>query len=151
MRLRNPPILLVLALLNHGAAPHPAVLPAAPASAGQSDACATDFERLVRTVERNYAGYVLEVTAARRSAFERHTERLHAWAASAAGEACYFILRDFVAYFRDPHLFIFQSTRLDTAESTRRARGVDMTSIDEAQARAYYLRNVRRLDPLEGI
>jgi hypothetical protein len=76
---------------------------------------------------------------------------LRARAAAARGDDCYFVLRDFVAWFEDPHLFVFQSTRLDTAETARRARVVEVREIDEARVRQHLLRDRARLDPIEGV
>ena len=57
-----------------------------------------------------------------------------------SGDDCYFVLRDFVSWFDDPHLFIYESADLDSAESTRRAGAVAKRTITETSARSYFHR-----------
>ena len=56
-----------------------------------------------------------------------------------------------IAWFDDPHLFLYETSRLDTAETTRRARAVATMPINEASARVYFLSHARDLDPVEGV
>lgn len=102
-------------------------------------------------VEADYAGFGLEVTGARRRDYERAWASFTREAARAAGDDCLAALNHYVDWFHDPHLFVFQSGRLDTAETTRRAATVAELDLDEAQARATLERRAGHLDPIEGI
>lgn len=119
--------------------------------AGLLAGCADDVDGLARKVEQNYAGFQLEITGPRRARFDRLRDSLRTRALSAEGDECFFVLRALVDWFDDPHLFVFQSTRLDSAETTRRAAALDRTAITEADVRARLARQVAERDALEGI
>ncbi|MEO8449918.1 MAG: S41 family peptidase [Gemmatimonadota bacterium] len=140
------PIHLMMLLLAGGAGP--SRLPIASDTLGR---CADDLDRLVKKVEQNYAGFLLEVTGPGRAEFERHHARLRSRARAAVGDACFFVLRDLIDYFHDPHLFIYQNTDLDTGETARRAAAVQTVDLTEASARRDLDARQGRLDPLEGI
>lgn len=113
--------------------------------------CLQDLDGLRRTIEADYAGFVLEVAP--------HPERYHAAltaARSRAGSAktelaCFRVLNGLVTWFGDPHLFLYQSGRVDSAEVMRRARAVQHVSLDEAAAKAYFASRAGKLDAIEGI
>ncbi len=114
-------------------------------------ACRANLDSLAEAVARNYAGFLLEVTGGRRTRHDEALDRLRPRADAAAGGDCYIVLRDYVEWFADPHLFVFQSTRIDSAVTRHRME--TMTSVaapDEAAIRATLGRRPH-LDPLEGI
>ena len=113
--------------------------------------CATNLALLERKMLLDYAGYTLELKGDRLAAFAAMKGAAQRRASQTAGEDCYFVLRDFVAWFDDPHLFVFQSSRLDSAEATRRVATVRHMGVTEASAREYLHRRGARLDPIEGI
>jgi hypothetical protein len=125
------------------------LLGAAPADSTLS--CATNLALLERKLLLNYAGYTLELRGERLTAFAAIKRAAQRRAARTTGDDCYFVLRDFVDWFDDPHLFVFQSSRLDSAEATRRAAAVRRVGVTETSAREYFTRRGARLDPLEGI
>lgn len=125
------------------------VLAAAPADSTPD--CATDLALLDRKLHEDYAGYTLELRGARLRQFAAMKGTMQTRAAHTTGDACYFVLHDFVAWFDDPHPFVYQSARLDTAESRRRAAAVERRDLTEAAAREYFDRRGARLDPIEGI
>jgi hypothetical protein len=106
---------------------------------------------LERKMHLDYAGYTLELRGDRLMQFATMKRALQERADRTRGDDCYFVLRDFVEWFDDPHLFVFQSTRLDTAETARRAATVERRNLTEPAARDYYRRRGTRLDPIEGI
>lgn len=113
--------------------------------------CATNLALLERTMMLNYAGYTLELRDQRLTDFAAMKREAQRRASRTTGDDCYFVLRDFVAWFDDPHLFVFQRTRLDSAETMRRAALVTRLGVTEGSARAYFARRGARLDPIEGI
>lgn len=119
--------------------------------ADSSLSCATNLALLERTLMLDYAGYTLELRDERLTAFAAMKRAAQQRAATTLGDDCYFVLRDFVAWFDDPHLFVFQSTRLDSAEVRRRVGGQRRMGVTEESARAYFARRGARLDPIEGI
>lgn len=114
--------------------------------------CAADLALLERKLHLDYAGYTLELRGERLRDFAAMKARLQQRADRAASDdACYEVLRDFVDWFNDPHLFVYQNTALDSAETARRAIAVEHRAIDERAVRAYYQRHLASLDPVEGI
>ena len=112
-------------------------------------ACAEDLAGARAKLEADYAGFRLEIVGARRAAFDKMYAALQRRAQATTGD-CFGVLNDLTEWFDDPHLFIYQTTRLDSAESARRARAVRMLPLTEDQARAD-LSAAPRLDPIEGI
>jgi hypothetical protein len=99
----------------------------------------------------DYAGYTLELRGDRLRAFAAMKAAAQSRADATTGEACYGVLRDFVGWFDDPHLFLYESGRIDTLETSRRAASVERRNLSEATARAYFQRRGAALDPIEGI
>jgi hypothetical protein len=119
-------------------------------SPAQARDCAATLEAFRVKIEQNYAGVRLEVVGERRRQHDALFARLTTDARTASGEQCFFVLDRYVKFFDDPHLFVFQSTRLDTAESSSRALALGpVRNVDEASARASL--TGRSLDPIEGI
>jgi hypothetical protein len=113
--------------------------------------CGVTLGLLERKMHLDYAGYTLELRGDRLTEFAAMKRAMQDRADRAHGDDCYFVLRDFVAWFNDPHLFVFENTRLDTAETTRRAASVERRGVTEASAREYLARRGGQLDPIEGI
>lgn len=118
--------------------------------AQEAPACAQTLAALRAKIDTNYAGMRLEVTGARRAELERFLRGLSADAERAEGDDCYFVLDRLTAWFDDPHLFVFQSTRIDSATAARRARSLRVLPVDEQRARALLDQRDGR-DPIEGI
>ena len=118
--------------------------------AAQAPSCSTDLAGARRTIEADYGGFRLEITGKRKTDYEQLYARLQQQADSTSGD-CFPVLDAFAASFQDPHLFIYQTVRLDSAESARRAQAVRMAPITEEAARAYLTSRGRQLDPIEGI
>jgi len=112
--------------------------------------CTTDLQLLDRKLQQDYAAYTLELRGERLARFAAMKSEAQKRAAKAKGDDCFYVLRDFAEWFADPHVFIYQSAQLDTAETTRRAASVERRATTEADARAYYARSAK-LDPIEGI
>ena len=126
--------------------------PAVSATAADSlPNCSTDLDLLERKLHQDYAAYTLELRGERLASYATMKAAAQKRARQTQGPDCFYVLRDFVDWFADPHLFIYQSSRIDTAETTRRARSVERRTVTEADARAYYTRRGAKLDPVEGI
>jgi hypothetical protein len=113
--------------------------------------CAEDFETLVTKVEENYAGYALEVVGRRDVEYEALVARVRDRAEAAAStEACIYALREYTAWFRDPHLFIGQFPAYDSARLAAFAAAVERVPLSRADIVAR-LDDPSGLDPIEGI
>ena len=112
--------------------------------------CSEDLAGARRTIEADYGGYRLEIVRKRKAELERTYARLQHQASRTTGD-CFPVLNAFADWFQDPHLFIYQTVRLDSAESSRRAAAVRMAPITEEGARAYFASHRSKLDPIEGI
>ena len=72
-------------------------------------------------LEANYAGFLLEIKGKPRQAeHDRMLAAARRRAANTASDQCFAVLHGYIAWFNDPHLFVYQSPRLDTAETRRR-------------------------------
>lgn len=115
-------------------------------------ACRVNLDSLQSKIETNYAGFILEVrdSVARRRGYDALLASLRARADTTAESACFPVLDALTSWFHDPHLFIYQSVNLDTAESRRRQATVEHRALDEAGVRRLVSAS-RRPDPIEGI
>lgn len=112
--------------------------------------CPALVTALHQRVAANYAGHRLEVRGARERELRRLVATLQQAATGAEGEACRALLQRLVDWYDDPHLFLFQSTRLDTAETTRRRASLPRHPVREAAVLAGLARRPEA-DPIEGI
>jgi hypothetical protein len=133
----------------------PCIALAAALAVGRSNepqpSCATDLALLERKLHLDYAGYTLELRGDRLRAFTAMKSAAQSRADATTGDGCYVVLRDFVDWFDDPHLFIYENAALDSAETARRAAAIDRRQISDEGARAYFRAHARTLDPIEGI
>ena len=150
MRRPLPAAFAVLALAG-GCAPGTAGAQTPALATSSPPSCRENLDSLQQRLQRNYAGYRLEIKGARRRAYERQVSALRTRADTTRGDDCFFVLKAYTGWFDDPHLFISQRGGLDTAESRRRAALVEQTGWTEERARAYLDSRGPALDPLEGI
>jgi hypothetical protein len=113
--------------------------------------CAENLDSLARRIELDYSGFKLEIAGERRTGYEQTLRQLRARAAGTPADECFPVLSGLTSWFDDPHLFVFQSSRVDSATAARRAATVRVVSLDETRARAYFDRRAARLDPIEGV
>lgn len=113
--------------------------------------CTQDLDALKAKIQQDYAGFMLEVVGEKRQRHDKAFAALAQRAAKATGDACYFVLQDYIDWFDDPHLFLYQSSQIDSNETAARAGSAERLELDEAKAREYYRRQAGHLDPLEGI
>lgn len=115
--------------------------------------CAITLDSLDARVRRNYAGYMLEVATHRRVQYTTHLTAAQeaARVAALSTEACTRVLRAYIAWFDDPHLFVFQSLTADTAANRRRERTLQFDPRGESALRADFVARRGSLDPIEGI
>lgn len=113
--------------------------------------CSTSLDLLDAKVRLDYAGYLLEIRGARKASYDSMFQATSNRAAGLDPDRCLDLLRGYLAWFADPHLFLYQTARLDTAESRRRHETVATLPFDTvAYKRALEDRSAHR-DPLEGI
>lgn len=113
--------------------------------------CRENLDSLQHRLELDYAGFRLEVKGNRAARYRRMLDTLRVRAGSTPPADCLGVLKTFTAWFADPHLFVFQRTGLDTAETRRRAAAIEHREIDETRLRAWLTENAKGLDPVEGI
>jgi hypothetical protein len=115
--------------------------------------CITTLDSLDARLRRNYAGFVLEVATHRREQYSTNlaTAQHAARAAALSTDACTRALRNYVAWYDDPHLFVFQSLTADTAANRQRERELRLDTRSEAALRADLNARHTTLDPIEGI
>lgn len=113
--------------------------------------CRQTVDSLDAKIQRNYAGFLLEVTGRRRSEYESLLRRVRKDADQRTLEVCFPALATLTTWFDDPHLFVFQSATTDSADAARRRAGVQHLPISEASVRASLAARRTRPDPIEGI
>lgn len=112
----------------------------------------TDLLEGMRTkLEANYAGYVLEVATGRASEYARLLTDVRREAARVGSGDCFPVLARYIAWFDDPHLFVFQSVRIDSSETARRKAAVRRVEVTEEAVRRSVERRGAGADPLEGV
>jgi hypothetical protein len=127
---------------------------AAPAASADSlPSCSVVLEGMVAKAEADYAGFVLEGKGARRRQYDSTLAALRVRADSAKADECYFVLHAYAEQFHDPHVFVFQRTFLDSAESAALAAvpKISRLLIAEDTMRRHFTQNAKHLDPIEGI
>ena len=113
--------------------------------------CLDYVEGMKQKIEANYAGFRLEIVGERRAEYEGFVESLREHARSIATDQCYETLHGFTTWFNDPHLFVFQSSRIDSAEGQGRRDRITRRQLSEVTVRGELQRRMGRLDPIEGI
>ena len=113
--------------------------------------CTTSLEQLDAKVRQDYAGFLLEIRGPRKTSYDSMFSAASARAAGLDADQCLDLLREYVAWYQDPHLFLYQTARLDSAESRRRRESVATLPFDTiAYQRSLEDPSASR-DPLEGI
>lgn len=112
--------------------------------------CLTDFDDLVAKVETNYLGFHMDPPSDR-NAYAARKAAFRARAEAAAGDACFWVLQEWVAGFQDGHLFLVDGHRpsAEAVDDLMRARAGQVR--DPLAVEAWLLTNREALDPLEGI
>jgi hypothetical protein len=115
--------------------------------------CTTTLDSLDARVRRNYAGFVLEVATRKRAQYATHlmAAQQAARAAALSTDDCTRVLRAYIAWYDDPHLFVFQSLTADTASNRRRERALQLDTRHESALRDDFAARCTSLDPIEGI
>lgn len=113
--------------------------------------CSTIFNSLISKVESNYAGYQLAVAGKQDAQYRSFAEALRKRAQGTSSENCVFVLQDFVRFFRDGHLFINETPKLDDEDVARLAATAEQTGRKEEDVRHYLNANASHLDPIEGV
>jgi hypothetical protein len=121
------------------------------ASADSTPSCSADLAALDNKLRQDYAGYTLELHGRRLEQYQAMKLALQQRANRTVGDACYGVLNDFAEWFDDPHLFIYQSANIDSAESRRREATIAKRAVTEQSARSYFEQHEANLDPIEGI
>lgn len=115
--------------------------------------CRVSLDRLDQKLVADYAGFTLEIRGDRRTAYDAMLAdlRTRATAADTLPDLCLGVLQRYIAWFDDPHLFLYQSARLDTAEAARRRAAVVVLPFDSLAFLARMGRSERGRDPIEGV
>jgi len=137
--------LYVVATVNHSTAQ------SKPSAIDMDCNCGAIFNNLVSKIEANYVGYHLAIRGKRTAEYQSYTEALTKRAQSTSPDQCIFVLQDFVKFFRDGHMFINESPKLDEDDITRLAAAAEQTGMREENIRSYLDAHSGHLDPIEGV
>lgn len=119
---------------------------------GQQDpTCRRTLDSLDAKVRQNYAGFLLEVRGERRAPYNAMVASAAARADATGLRECYPVLAGYIAWYDDPHLFVFQSQSTDSATARPRAEGLPRVPVGEAAVRRALGESGGKRDPIEGI
>jgi len=113
--------------------------------------CIDNLDAIARKLYLNYSGFRLELKGAKKTRYDAMMSALRVRARKTSSDDCFPVLHDYIAWFNDPHLFVYQSGTSDSSTTNlvrSRIRHIDMT---EQQARALISSRGTRRDAIEGI
>lgn len=118
---------------------------------GAGPECRALLDGMQAKVESNYAGFQLEVRDTRRTQYQQALARARRDAATVTDDGCLDVLKRYIGWFADPHLFVYQSPRLDSTETLSRMATVPTRQVDRSALHSRLSDPAARLDPIEGI
>lgn len=118
---------------------------------GAGPECRALLDGMQAKVEANYAGFHLEVRGTRQAAYRQALTLARHEATAAMGDDCLEVLKRYIAWFDDPHLFVYQSPRLDSLETMARMAGVPTFAVDRAAILSRLSDPTIQADPIEGV
>ncbi len=110
--------------------------------------CETLMLEVTREIETNYIGYHTEILNKRDQEYNEHKTRFLKQSKQTGIEQCLPILQDFIAFFKDGHLFIGQQPELDDVQKEALHEKAEVIDISEKELTAYFKNE--GLDPIEG-
>ncbi len=124
-------------------------------AAAQTDSCncASNFDDLVIKAESNYIAYVQKVknNPAATKSYEQFKQTIRELAVKSSATDCIAVLKKYTAYFKDGHLFVFETPVYSEQELEVFKTAVKWYPLTEQEATDYYNKNIKTLDPAEGI
>lgn len=114
-------------------------------------ACVRTADSLIALVERNHPGVHLELSSRdRRTAWRALVDAARTQARATSGDGCIDVLQRVTGWWRDEHLFIWQSPRRDSASLAAARAAVARRPLELPAWRSRWARDGRR-DPVEGV
>lgn len=113
--------------------------------------CLQTLDSLDSKLRQNYAGFLLEIRGRRHEQYQRMHQTLSHAAAKRELATCHAVLAEYVRWFADPHLFVYQSPTPDSVEFARVRANRRILAIDESALRRRLSARGAAIDPLEGI
>ena len=125
------------------------------AAIAQTDSCscASNFDYLVIKAESNYIAYVQKIkdNPAATKSYQAFKETVRGLAVQSSTTDCIEVLKKYTAYFKDGHLFVFETPSYSEQELKEFKTTVKAYPLTEQGATDYYAKNKKLLDPVEGI
>ncbi|MCZ4224444.1 S41 family peptidase [Pedobacter rhodius] len=114
--------------------------------------CAVNFNFMVEKVKKNYVGFYDKVTPANRKKFELFTDSLSSVAKVSDRYRCSFVMREWLAFFKDKHMTAGIDATGFPADSIRKFYVDDKkVSWGETDFNNYLSSNKGKTDSIEGI
>lgn len=117
----------------------------------QDCSCLEDFDHLIAKTEANYIGYYIKVAAQNKPDYEKFTATHRQKAKVSSNEDCVFVLREWLDYFKDYHLFIVENPKFTEAEKQQFLANASSLSISEKEVKTYLQKNSKKLNSIEGL
>ncbi|MEP7382206.1 MAG: S41 family peptidase [Gemmatimonadota bacterium] len=113
--------------------------------------CQQTLDSIDAKLRDNYAGFLLEVRAARRSAYDAMRAEQRRAGAEVSLDDCFPILSRYIDWFDDPHLFVYQSPTPDSASANKRRGALRTLDVSDSAIRRDLSNRRDARDPIEGI
>lgn len=106
---------------------------------------------VISKIEASYLAYHIEFKGKRDAEYNSHVNNFKKQAAKTSVDKCVPLLQNFVAFFRDGHLFIGQNPKLTDAQAADLKAKAEKIARSEDDIKAYFTKNASKLDPIEGL
>lgn len=112
--------------------------------------CLKDFNYLVEKTEANYIGYHIKISKKNRTEYETLTSKLRKMAEITTEENCIFVLREWLSFFKDYHLFVVENPQFSDAEKQQFLLNTPTFSLGEKETKKHLQKNSKKLTQIEG-
>lgn len=118
-----------------------------------SCSCVSNFDDLIIKTESNYIAYVQKIknNLAEEKKYGQFKQTLREEAVKSNGTGCIEVLKKYSQYFKDGHLFVFESPVYSEQELKDFKSAIKVYPLTEKEAIGYYNKNKDKLDAIEGI
>lgn len=113
--------------------------------------CVNLFDELVEKIEENHIAYHIEIKGKRDAEYRDRINIYRKKAEQTSADKCVPVLKEFIEFYKDGHLYIGQSPKLSDAEKKRLTASAEKIERSETDIRSYLDKNAKKLDSIEGI
>ena len=113
--------------------------------------CSIIFDELVDKIEKNYIAYHIEISEKRENEYSEQIKKFQLKAKNTTKEACAKVLKEFIEFYKDGHLYIGQFPKPTSEQIAQLSGNAEIINLDEDNVKTYLNKNLDNLDPIEGV